>query len=129
MKVGKETWWWGEEVQKRIRDKKEAKKRWFEGISDDNRANYIRAKEQAKKAVAVAKAKAYDKLYENLDTTEGTKTVLRIAKQRDKNSKDIYQTRQIKSEDGDVLVKDEEITKRWQTYFTKLMNEENPRKA
>ena len=96
----------------RIRDKKEAMKRLFEENSDENRANYKRAKKQAKKAVAVAKAKAYDKLYEDLDTTEGTKKVLRIAKQRDKNSKDIYQTRQIKSEDGDVLVKDEELTKR-----------------
>ena len=26
-------------------------------------------------------------------------------------------------------MKDEEITKRWQTYFTRLMNEENPREA
>jgi len=129
VKVGKETWWWGEEVQKCIRDKKEAKKRLFEDNTDENRTNYKRAKKQAKKVVAVAKAKAYNKLFEDLETTEGTKKVLRIAKQRDKNSKDIYQTRQIKSEDGDVLVKDEEIMKRWHTYFTRLMNEENPREA
>ena len=129
MKVGKETWWWGEEVQKRIRDKKEANKKLFEDNADENRANYKRANKQAKKAVAVAKVKAYHKLYEDLDTTEGTKKVLRIAKQKEKSSKDIYQTRQIKSEDGDMLVKDEEITKRWQTYFTRLMNEENPREV
>jgi len=103
--------------------------RKYRSASDENRANYKRAKRQAKKAEAVTKAKAYNKLYEDLETTERTKKVLRIAKQRDKNSKDIYQTRQIKSEDGDVLVKDEEIMKRWQTYFTRLMNEENPREA
>ena len=75
----------------------------------------------------MAKAKAYNKLFEDLETTEGAKKAPRIAKQRDKNSKEIYQTRQIKSEDGNVLVKDEEIIKKWPTYFTRLMNEENPR--
>ena len=52
-----------------------------------------------------------------------------MAKQRDKNSKDICRTKLIKSEEGNVVVKDEEILGRWQTYFTRLMNEENPREA
>ena len=30
VKVGEKMWWWGEEVQKHIRDKKEAKKRLFQ---------------------------------------------------------------------------------------------------
>ena len=38
---------------------------------------------------AVATARAFDQLHEDLDTAEGMKEVLKIAKQRDKNSKDI----------------------------------------
>ena len=53
--------------------------------------------------------------------------MLRIAKQRDKNSKDIYQTKLIKDEKGTVLIEDDKIVDRWRGYFQKLMNEENPR--
>jgi len=126
-KVGKETWWWCDEVQKCISEKKAAKKKVFEEPSADNKTNYKRAKKEAKRAVAIAKARAYERLYSDLDTEEGTKKVLRMAKQRDKNSKDIYQTKLIKSEEGRVLVKDEKILKRWKEYFSELMNEENPR--
>ncbi|XP_063591302.1 uncharacterized protein LOC134768404 [Penaeus indicus] len=129
VKTGKETWWWCEEVQRRIREKKEARKRSFEGQSEENRAKYKTAKREAKRAVAVAKARAYDQLYKDLDTGEGMKKVLKMAKQRDKSSKDIYQAKLIKSEEGNVLVKDKEILERWQTYFMELLNEENTREA
>ena len=62
-----------------------------------------------------------------MDSTEGQGKVLRIAKQRDKNSKDIYQTKLIKDEKGTVLIEDDKIVDRWRGYFQKLMNEENPR--
>ncbi|XP_037792159.1 uncharacterized protein LOC119587501 [Penaeus monodon] len=128
-KAGKETWWWCDEVQRRISEKKEAKKKLFEDPSEENKAYYKTTKKEAKRAVATAKARAYNQLYEDLDTTEGTKKVLRIAKQRDKNSKDIYQTKWIKNDEGNVLTNDEDILERWRLYFMKLMNEENPREA
>ncbi|XP_047481257.1 uncharacterized protein LOC125033631 [Penaeus chinensis] len=84
---------------------------------------------QTKRAVAVAKARAYERLYEDLDTAEGMEKVLRMAKQKDKNSKDIYQMKLINSEEGYVLTKDEEILERWRTSFMRLMNEENPREV
>ena len=44
------------------------------------------------------------------------------------SSKDIYQIKLIKNEDGSVLMEDNKIfIKRWQEYFRKLMNEENSR--
>ncbi|XP_063597228.1 uncharacterized protein LOC134773912 [Penaeus indicus] len=111
------------------RRRKEARKRSFVDLSEENRAKYKTAKREAKRAVAVVKARAYDQLYKDLDTGEGMKKVLKMAKQRDKNSKDIYQAKLIKSEEGNVLVKDEEILERWQTYFIELLNEENTREA
>ncbi|XP_047491069.1 uncharacterized protein LOC125040532 [Penaeus chinensis] len=71
-----------------------------------------KSKREAKRAVVVAKARAYERLYEDLDTAEGMKKVLRMAKQKDKNSKDIYQRKLMKSEEGNVLTKNEEILER-----------------
>ena len=41
--------------------------------------------------MAVVKAEAYDQLYEEMDTAEGMKKVLKMAKQRARNSRDICQ--------------------------------------
>ena len=126
-KHGKETWWWNEEVQCSIKSQREAKRALDMNKTKGNEAKYKEAKKAAKREVAIAKAKASERLYEDMDSDEGKKRVLRMAKQRDKNSKDIYQAKLIKDEDGSVLTQDCKILERWRTYFQKLMNEENPR--
>ena len=62
-----------------------------------------------------------------MDTTEGQKKVLRMAKERENNSKEMYQSKVIKDEEDGVLVDDLKILERWREYYQKLMNEENPR--
>ena len=64
-----------------------------------------------------------------MDTTEGQKKVLRMAKGRGNNSKDIYQSNVIKYEEERVLVEDLKISERWREYYQKLMNEHNPREG
>ena len=76
------------------------------------------AKKVAKKNISSAKARAYQVLYEDMDTIGGLKRVLRMAKQRDKNSKDVYQTKLIKDDEGNVVVEEAEILKRWRTILT-----------
>ena len=51
----------------------------------------------------------------------------RLARQRDRAGKDVHHVRVIKDENGDVMVNSEEVLKRWEEYFEKLMNEENNR--
>ena len=96
MKLGKETWWGNEDVQESIQTKKLAKITLDKGNNEENKAAYKTAKKEAKKSLAIAKARAYDRLYADMDTTEGHKKVLRMAKEREKNSKDIYQSKVIK---------------------------------
>ena len=129
MKQGKETWWWNEEVQESIQTKKLAKRTLDKDNSEGNKAAYKTAKKEAKRNVAIAKARAYDHLYADMDTTEGQKKVLRMAKEREKNSKDIYQSKVIKDEEERVLVEDLKILERWREYYQKLMNEHNPREG
>jgi len=123
----KETWWWSSKVQEAVGAKRQAKKILDEEWSEERKAVYQDRKKEAKKAVAVARAEAFQKMYEDMETSSGYLTALRIAKQRNKQSQDIYQAKLIKDENGRILSKDSEIRERWKQYFEKLMNEENPR--
>ncbi|KAG8232371.1 hypothetical protein J437_LFUL008839 [Ladona fulva] len=118
-------WWWNEEVQKEIKEKKEAKKRWdLTGFQEDMETYKMR-KKNAKRAVARAKAKAIEEAYEEIKKKNGERQILRIA--RDRASKDIASIKQMKDTSGVVLREDDKIRSRWKEYFYKLLNEENPR--
>ena len=82
---------------------------------------------EAKKEVAKAKSKAYDELYEGLDTKEGEKTLYRLARQRHQAGKDVQQVRMMKDKDGNVMTDEESVLRMWKEYYMGLMNEENER--
>ena len=95
--------------------------------NEDSREEYKRAKKETKRKVARAKAASYRELYDNINGREGEKLVYRIAKQRDRASRDVQQVWTIKDNNREVLTNKEEIVSRWREYFVTLMNEENPR--
>ena len=61
---------------------------------------YKTAKKAAKRQVAKAKSEACSKLYGDLETKEGQKNIFKVAKQRDKETKDIHHIKRIKDENG-----------------------------
>ncbi|KAK3539955.1 hypothetical protein QTP70_019596 [Hemibagrus guttatus] len=124
-KEDKETWWWNEEVQDSVQRKRLAKKKWDMDRSEENRQEYKELQRRVKREVSKAKQKAYDELYTRLDTREGEKDLYRLARQRDRDGKDV-QVRVIKDRDGRVLTREESVQRRWKEYF-ELMNEENER--
>ncbi|KAK3574113.1 hypothetical protein QTP86_003459 [Hemibagrus guttatus] len=126
-KEDKETWWWNEEVQDSIQRKRLAKKKWDMDRTEENRQEYKELQRRMKREVSKAKQKAYDELYTRLDTREGEKDLYRLARQRDRDGKDVQQVRVIKDRDGRVLTSEESVQRRWKEYFEELMNEENER--
>ncbi|KAK3546787.1 hypothetical protein QTP86_001620 [Hemibagrus guttatus] len=88
---------------------------------------YKELQRRVKREVSKAKQKAYDELYTRLDTREGEKDLYRLARQRDRDGKDVQQVRVIKDRDGRVLTSEESVQRRWKEYFEELMNEENER--
>ena len=64
------------------------------------------------KAVAVAKSIAYDRLYHRLDTKKGEKEVFKLARARDRRTRDLGVVRSIKDKNGKVLSEDAEINER-----------------
>ncbi|KAK3526315.1 hypothetical protein QTP70_022749, partial [Hemibagrus guttatus] len=91
------------------------------------RQEYKELQRRVKREVSKAKQKAYDELYTRLDTREGEKDLYRLARQRDRDGKDVQQVRVIKDRDGRVLTSEESVQRRWKEYFEELMNEENER--
>ena len=85
----RETWWWNQEVQEKLKDKKKPKKTWDTIRDDASKLAYKTARKQAKRKVAKARNKAYEELYEKLETKERKNEVLKIAKQRNRQSKDV----------------------------------------
>jgi len=83
---------------------------------------YKLAKKEAKKGVQNAKAKVYKKLYEKLDTKEVEKDIYRIARIRERMTRNLCTVRCVKDEEQKVLVQDEEIRERWREYFDRLFN-------
>ena len=112
-KGDRETWWWNEEVQKSIKEKKEAKKAWDKIRNENTKKIYKEKKSKAKKTVAMAKGSTYDNLYARLETKEGEKELYRLARQRDRAGKDVLHVRVIKDENCNVMVNSETVLKRW----------------
>ena len=126
-KGDKETWWWNEEVQKSIKEKKEAKKAWDKIRDENTKKVYKIKKNKAKKAVAMAKGRAYDNFYARLETKKGEKELYRFSRHRNRAGKDVQHVRIIKDKNGNVMVNSELVLKRWKEYFEKLMDKKNNR--
>ena len=121
--VNKDTWWWEESVQMALKGKKRAYREWKTMHTQELLSQYKEAKKTARRAVAMAKGKKFEELYEKLGTKEGEKDVYKIANWRSRPQKDVGNVRCVRDERGEVLVMDDEILIRWRRYFEALMNE------
>ena len=70
------------------------------------------------------KGRAYEDLYQHLSMKEG-EDIYRMARVRERKTRDFNQVKCIKDEREHLLVKGDVIRHRWQEYFDKLFNDEN----
>jgi hypothetical protein len=75
--------------------------------------------------VSEARGQAYTELYRKLDTKESENDIYKMAKVRERKTRDFHQVKCIKDEAYILLVKDEEIKNKWRAYFDKLFNDES----
>ena len=81
--------------------------------SVDNIEKYKVAKKTAKRVVSVAKGRAYENLYQRLSTKEGEKDIYRMARARDRKTRDFNQVKCINDEREQLLMKEDEIRHIW----------------
>ena len=75
----------------------------------NNIEKYKVAKKTVKRAVSVAKGRAYGDLYQHLSMKEGEKNIYRMARVRKRKTRDFNQVKCIKDEREHLLVKEDEI--------------------
>jgi hypothetical protein len=75
--------------------------------------------------VSEARGRAYAELYRKLDTKEGKNIIYKMAKFRERKTRNFNQVKCIKDEADRLLVNDDEINNRWREYFDKLFNNES----
>ena len=107
----KDTSWWNEEVKAAIKIKPDSYRDLMKNCDGVSFERYKLTKKKAKKAVQNARAKVYKEMYEKLNTKEVKKDIYRIARIRERKTRDLCTVRCVKDEDQKVLVRDEKSKK------------------
>ncbi|KAL5183942.1 LINE-1 retrotransposable element ORF2 protein [Glycine soja] len=110
-------------TKSKVRVKKECFKEWFRCRNSETWDKYKIARNETKKAVSEARAQAFDGLYQALGTRDGERSIYRLAKGRERKTRDLDQVKCVKDEEGKVLVHEKDIKERWKVYFHNLFND------
>ena len=112
MSSSKDTSCWNDEVRQAIKTKRECYKVLGKCMSDENLEKYKEAKKAAKTLVRDARTKVNQEVYARLDTKDEEKDIFKLARLRDRKTRDIGRVRCVKGVDNKVMVQDNEIKDR-----------------
>ncbi|VDO97778.1 unnamed protein product [Heligmosomoides polygyrus] len=119
-KVDKQTWLWTDDVKAKVREKKSPYRVFLSDKTAENWQKYQKAKKDAKKAVAVAKATHYSDVNEKLAARDGERYLYRLAKTRHRQTEDIEKFFGINDGSGHLLTDRKNALKRWRDYFEEI---------
>ena len=108
----KEAWWWNEEVQNAVKEKRLKSKKYQESRCDEDKQVFREANKREKREVAKAKESAYKDLYDKLDSIEGQKNIYKLSKTRERRTRDLTDIAYIKDSNGTILTDEDEIKAR-----------------
>ena len=126
-----ETWWWKEEVDKIVEEKRTRYLQWMnakkrgDGSQDKLHKEYKAAKKRARQVVRREKQEGNSKFAEGVNTAAGKENICKIAKQMVKKNKDKIGGKCLRDDEGNLVTGDENLKKQWKKYMEKLLNEEN----
>ena len=87
--IEKETWWWNQHIKEATKAQKDAVKKWQLSREEQDYEQYKVKKKELYKDVAIAKENGYGDLYQKLELREGTDMIYKLAKTRNRRTKDI----------------------------------------
>ncbi|VDP05127.1 unnamed protein product [Heligmosomoides polygyrus] len=121
-KVDKQTWLWTDDVKTKVRRRRSRSITSFSAKTD------WRKYQEAKKAVAVAKATRYGDgdVNEKLESRDGERYLYHPAKNRHRQTENIEKFLGTNDEDGHLLMDRRKALKRWRDYFEKISTAEFP---
>ncbi|KAK3896219.1 hypothetical protein Pcinc_000141 [Petrolisthes cinctipes] len=122
----KVTWWWNEEVENSIKEKRKLWSDWKRGLV--NKEMYLVAKRTARRAIYKAKTEAEKARFADILRRDDEKNeVFRIAKQMAKTNQDIVGEKCIRNDDGVLAIHEQDKKDAWKCYYERLLNTEFPR--
>ena len=121
----KETYWWNEEVDEAVREKKIKYGNWNSENMTEACKEYKKSRQNAKRVIASAKEKKQKECAGNLNDSEHQNGIFRMAKQMVKERQNITGSDCLKRVSGKVIIDEKGIKDTWKEYMEKLMNEEN----
>ena len=117
------TWWWNEEVESAILEKRRTWRLYKQGLCLES--EYIAANKSAKRAVYFAKRAAETKEFGNLSTNKGSRdNAFKVAKLLKAQNQDIIGDPCIKDDKGCKAFSDPEKLMAWKEHYQRLLNEE-----
>ena len=122
----RETWWWSEDVERSIEEKKLAYKVWQGSLLEADKHRYRVINNRVKKEVQKAKDAAWRSWSGDLNTDDGRNKMFKLAQQMKKDKKDVLGANFVRDGQGNIMVEGDEVVCRWKEYFDGLLNEENP---
>ena len=96
-KQERETWWWDEAVESLVKQKRKLWKEWQKGGSKEN---YLEAKRKAKLGLYVAKRKAQEEKFSQLEICDRKNFILKLAKRMKRENQDIVGDKCGKNDEG-----------------------------
>ena len=128
----RETWWWNEECDRVVREKRnlyrdlhklrkgDRRKKEWQGLE----AAYGKARREAKKVIGKSKEKIRKEWGLVLDRAATKGQVFQVVKQMVGRTKDIVGGGSIRNGEGKIVVEKDEMKEVWRSYYARLLNEE-----
>ena len=121
IKCHPETWWWNEEVDSKIKEKRRLWKEWKKGGSKET---YLLAKRSARKAVYVAKKDSQKETFSSINTGNDCSAIFKLARRMKNDSRDVVGENCIRGDNGKLVFNNAELLQSWRSHYDRLLNEE-----
>ena len=116
----KQTWWWNNEVEEAVREKRRCLNLWKAGGS---RAAYNTAKRTSNR-VHQAKSEAEKVALQKIDARSGD--VYQLANQMHRDNQDVMGEKPVKNDAGKLSLDEESKKEAWKEHYERLLNVEFP---
>ena len=119
---GKRTAWWNENVKAKVKEKKDAWRKYLKTKRPEDRLDYVNKRTIAKEEVKKAKQEQWEEFGHKLqESYMGNKKLFWGAMKSMRKTKSCP-IRQIRNDKGEIMKEENEITETWREYFQQLHN-------
>ena len=122
--VHHETWWWNDEVDRAVSEKRDWYRIWSKSKTEANKMVYNQMKKYAGKVVYSAKESYGREFGMKLENEAGKGNLFKAVKRIVRQGKDVVGNSSMKNTRGELVTDESEIREVWSSYFEKLLNEE-----